>query len=157
MAPRARHAGAEWTTPLVGGGGATLPLVTHWTDAGYGTDPEGDARRRAELEHARLDPAAIRAAHERVEDRILAELTGSPPSPLLVPSERLPLVRPVEGETVLADDAHAVTRTTYGSTVAIVCVCGRWECIVSGPSSAAWAGRDHARHVQDEQAGARGE
>lgn len=48
--------------------------MTHWSDAGFGTDPEDDARRRAELEIARLDPAAIRAAHEAIEDRILDRL-----------------------------------------------------------------------------------
>lgn len=118
--------------------------MTDWTGAGFGTDPEGDARRRAELEPARVDPAALRAAHERVEDEVLRSLA--------LPPERLapPAALPAEG-------AHAVTSTEYGSSVAIVCACGRWECIVSGPSSAAWAGRDHARHVRDEEAGARGE
>lgn len=48
--------------------------MTDWSDAGFGTDPEDDARRRAELEIARLDPAAIRAAHEAIEDRVLARL-----------------------------------------------------------------------------------
>jgi hypothetical protein len=53
------------------------------------------------------------------------------------------------------DDPHAVTTTRHGTSASIVCACGRWECIVSGPSSAAWAGRDYRRHVDDEQRGTR--
>jgi hypothetical protein len=119
--------------------------VTSWSDAGYGLDPEGDARRRAELELARLDPAAIRAAHERVEDEVLASLT----LPDLVVT--IDLVVPEEL------DAHAVTTTPYAGFVAWTCACGRWEAVATGPSSARWAGQDHARHKRDEEAGARGE
>ncbi len=53
-------------------------------------------------------------------------------------------------------DPHAVTRTPYPWGVAWVCACGRWEAVATGPSSAAWAGADHRRHVRDEQSGVRG-
>lgn len=65
-----------------------------------------------------------------------------------------PPEQPLDDE---APDPHAVTSTAYGSSVAVVCACGRWECVVTGPSSARWAGADHARHVRDEEAGARAE
>jgi hypothetical protein len=43
-------------------------------------------------------------------------------------------------------DPHAVTRTEYPWGIAVVCACGQWECVVTGPSSADWARRDHERH-----------
>lgn len=49
-------------------------------------------------------------------------------------------------------DPHAITETRYEWGVAVVCACGRWECVVTGPSSAAWAGRDYRRHVAVETA-----
>lgn len=110
--------------------------MTHWTDAGFGTDPEGDAARRAELETARADPLrAITAAITAAADARHRTSGG---------------LLPEEVHEELYADGHAVTRTDYGSSVAIVCACGRWECIVTGPSSAAWAGRDYRRHVDDE-------
>jgi hypothetical protein len=55
-------------------------------------------------------------------------------------------VEPVEGELLLPADPHALTRTEYPWGVAVVCACGQWECIVTGPCSADWARRDHERH-----------
>lgn len=124
--------------------------MTDWSDAGFGTDPEGDARRRAELEPARLDEAererlailggyglpAVRAQQEQ-RDAYSAEA-----------ADELVLDLGVE----LPEDPHAVTSTAHGSAIAVVCRCGRWECVVTGPSSARWAGADHARHVRDEGA-----
>jgi hypothetical protein len=43
-------------------------------------------------------------------------------------------------------DPHALTRTEYPWGIALVCACGQWECVVTGPSSADWARRDHQRH-----------
>jgi len=62
------------------------------------------------------------------------------------------LVPPPPEEPVEALDPHAITETRYEWGVAVVCGCGRWECVVTGPSSAAWAGRDYLRHVDDETA-----
>jgi hypothetical protein len=113
--------------------------VSHWTDAGYGTDPEGDAARRAALEPARYDQAALPNLADAI--RRTAHL---------VPPSAAEVVEVLGAEVVDQLDPHRITRTDYGSSVAIVCACGRWECIVTGPSSAAWAGRDYRRHVADE-------
>jgi hypothetical protein len=181
--------------------------VSHWSDAGFGTDPEGDAARRAELEPARVD-------RETVEQ--MAKRTGWPVELLLAPvvftSEPEPVVevrpccnyredldRPCRGwqrfragdlqaacdecggwcgvdapcrardDEPLDDlvvtievripeelDPHAITRTEYPWGVAWRCACGRWEAVATGPSSAAYAERDHTRHVRDEEAGTRG-
>lgn len=59
---------------------------------------------------------------------------------------------PVDGEPLDAENPHAVTRTEYPWGIAVVCACGRWECVVTGPSSAAWAEADHRRHVLAETA-----
>lgn len=129
--------------------------MTHWQAAGYGIDPEGDARRRDELSSARVDPdrlavlggyglpAARAQAAEREAREELSEL---------YPDRVSPDPDPEVGEVELHTPGHAVTRTDYGASVAIVCECGRWECIVTGPSSAAWAGRDYRRHVDAETA-----
>jgi hypothetical protein len=119
--------------------------VTDWSDAGFGTDPDGDARRRAELEVARLDPAAIRAAHEAVEDRVLARLH---PSPAEVAAD-------LGGQD--PTDPHALVRTPYPWGVAWVCACGRWEGVATGLRSAAWCEADYGRHRHDEEAAAGGE
>lgn len=55
----------------------------------------------------------------------------------------------VEGEVLDPPDPHGITRTEYPSGVSWVCACGQWEGFATGPSSAAWAGADHRRHVAD--------
>jgi hypothetical protein len=52
----------------------------------------------------------------------------------------------IEGEVLDPPDPHALTRTEYPWGIAVVCACGKWECAVTGPSSAEWARRDHERH-----------
>lgn len=170
--------------------------MTHWTDAGFGTDPEGDARRRAEQGVIEL-PDGTRVAGAPDAPTAVAALAahGLPAIPLgaALPDGRTvddlrvevrpccnyreELDRPCRGVQrfrpgdlqaacdecggwcgidapcrVAEPDPHAITRTEYGSSVALVCACGRWECIVTGPSSAAWAGADYRRHVQRETA-----
>jgi hypothetical protein len=117
--------------------------VSHWTDAGFGTDPEGDDRRREELETARLDVPGLAGSIVRTAHLV-------PPSPDEV-------VEVLGAEVVEQLDPHAITTTEYPSGVAWACACGRWEGFATGPSSARWAGADHARHVRDEEAGARGD
>lgn len=132
--------------------------MTDWSDAGFGTDPEGDARRRAELEHADLDRLpAIPLGAALPGGATLDDLRAGRVEPYSAEAAD-ELVRDLAADLAveLPDDPHAVTSTTYGSAVAVVCRCGRWECVVTGPSSARWAGADHARHVRDEGA-ARGE
>jgi hypothetical protein len=130
--------------------------VTHWSDAGFGTDPEGDAARRAELESRRVDPADLDdpTGLRRLAESRLALPTGGPrgrtPDLVIVDD-------PLDGEVVELLTAHAITRTEYPWGVAWTCACGRWEGVATGPSSARWAGADHARHVRDEDAGTRGE
>lgn len=106
--------------------------MSHWHEAGFGTDPEGDAVRRAEpADLPVLTDAIRRTAH---------------------------LVPPLAAEVLTSEpDPHAVIRRPYPWGVAWTCACGRWEAVATGPSSAAWAGADHARHARDEEAGARGE
>lgn len=129
--------------------------MTSWSDAGFGTDPEGDARRRAELEAARLDEAE----YER-----LAILGGYGLPVVRAQQEQREAYSAEAADYLVLDlatnlgvelsvDPHAVTSTAHGSAIAVVCACGRWECVVTGPSSARWAGADHARHVRAEEAG----
>jgi hypothetical protein len=145
--------------------------VNRWSDAGFGTDPDGDARRRAELEPARVDPDDL-VAHLRAADRL--GILAAPDAALraasegdlagairrtshLVPPSAAEVVEVLGAEVVEQLDPHAITRTEYPSGVAWACACGRWEGFATGPSSARWAGADHARHVRAEEAGARGE
>lgn len=116
--------------------------MSHWHDAGFGTDPEGDAARRAELEPARIDRLP-----NPVDDPVgFAAAVYDVPREL-VESEVLPA----------AIGPHAVARIEHEWGVAWTCACGRWEAVATGPSSAAWAGADHRRHVRDEEAGTRGD
>lgn len=57
---------------------------------------------------------------------------------------------PVEGEVLPPADPHELRRTEYpGHGVLRSCACGRWEAITTGPASAAWATRDHERHLAE--------
>jgi hypothetical protein len=85
---------------------------------------------------AQAEARELRAAADRVEDRAISRA--------LVPVE--PEV--VEGE-LLDDDPHAITRTDYPSGTSWVCACGGWEAFTTGPSSTAWAGADHRRHLAE--------
>lgn len=134
--------------------------MTHWHAAGFGTDPEGDADRRAEQGVVELpdgtrvagapDPQAAIAAVARYDRAALPDLGEAitrtahlvPPSP----GEVQVALGVVEGELLPAEDPHALTRTEYAWGIAVVCACGQWECVVTGPSSADWARRDHERH-----------
>ncbi len=150
--------------------------MSHWTDAGFGTDPEGDARRRAELESngARLDPETLnRLRVSRLDElppiplgaalpdgRTVDDLRGAIERTIhLVPpsAEEVEVVLGPEVVEQLAEDPHAITRKPYEWGDAWTCACGRWEAVTTGPSSARWAGADYARHRSDEEAGARGE
>jgi hypothetical protein len=64
--------------------------------------------------------------------------TPAPPSP-----PAAPLV--VEGEVL---DPHELRLVSIdGTVVGVRCACGRWDAIVTGPSSARWAAADHRRHI----------
>jgi hypothetical protein len=115
--------------------------VSHWTDARFGTDPEGDARRRLELNGARLDPEVL--------DRLRVSRLDEPDDLAGAIRRTAHLVPPSPVEVVEDLDPHAITRTEYPWGVAWACACGGWEAVATGPSSAAWAERDHARHVRD--------
>jgi len=61
-----------------------------------------------------------------------------PPSP----AEVEVVVGPVEVEHELQ------LVSVEGHTVGVRCRCGRWDAIVTGPTSARWAAADHRRHVE---------
>ncbi len=117
--------------------------MSHWHEAGFGTDPDGDAARVAELHRAAILTPRVSDEELPAVVEVLAPVDG----------ELVPVERPAEDGV----DPHAVLRIEYPWGVAWTCACGRWEAVATGPSSAAWAGADHARHVRDEEAGSRGD
>jgi hypothetical protein len=126
--------------------------VTHWHDAGYGTDPDGDATRRAEQGVVELpDGTKIAGVPEHALPEVRRELLPAYVRPVYeAPAEPLRyapvLPEVVEGELLDPADPHALTRREYEWGIAVVCACGKWECVVTGASSADWARRDHERH-----------
>jgi hypothetical protein len=137
--------------------------VTHWHDAGFGTDPEGDARRRAEQGVVEL-PDGTRVAGAPDEQAAIDAVARFDPAALpdladavrrtahLVPPSPAEVEEVLGAEVVQALDPHAIEQRQHGAFVAFVCACGRWDAVVTGPSSARWAGADHRRHVADETA-----
>lgn len=101
--------------------------MTSWSDAGFGLDPIGDARRRAELALARVvelptgGPRGLSADLVIVDDPILPE--------------------PPEGHEV--DTGEDAQGRGYAR-----CRCGDWEAVVTGPSSARWAYEQYAEHLR---------
>lgn len=133
--------------------------MSHWSDAGFGTDPEGDARRRAEQGVIEL-PDGTRVAGAPDAPTAIAALRahGLPAIPLgaaLPDGRTLDDLRAASVVEVVESDGHAITATRHGSAVALVCECGRWDAVVSGRGSATWAGADYRRHVADELRGTR--
>lgn len=123
--------------------------MTHWGDAGFGTDPEGDARRRAEQGVVELTDGT-RVAGAPNEQAAVAAVAPAPHS--IEAADALVRDLAVDLGVEPKPDPHAVTTTEYEWGAAVVCACGRWECAVTGPSSAAWAAADYRRHVARETA-----
>jgi hypothetical protein len=129
---------------------------------GYGTDPEGDAARRAEHGVVELPdgttvagvparelPAVAtrleRLAVESTRDRLLRAVgitraeVGLPELPDGI----------VEGELLdprLSEHEVEVGETRSGLGWAR-CACGQWEAVVTGPASARWAFEQYAEHL----------
>lgn len=59
----------------------------------------------------------------------------------------LPAAPAVEGE-VLAPHELLLVRVE-GRLVGVRCACGRWDAVVTGPTSARWASADHRRHAAE--------
>jgi hypothetical protein len=127
--------------------------------AGWGRDEAGDARRRADLESARVTgpeaeelfelgrrgllsgPGVRRAVEDdlrRRAERILADAKG-----------QLPADHPVQEEPDPVP-GHRVERTRNGTATIVRCECGRWDGAWTGPRSRRRVMDDHAEHVAAE-------
>lgn len=126
---------------------------------GFGTDPEGDRRRREELpgeilringeEFARLRDAGARGWLSRPEFRraIAAEADR------IVREAKALGVDPVEDPDPVPGHLLSKERTSAGNTVAR-CECGRWDGGWTGPRSRRRVLDDYAAHVAAELAAA---
>jgi hypothetical protein len=108
---------------------------------GYGTDPDGDAARRAAIRGAKIPPGgwrttlrdALRAAAEADARRIAAD------------------TRAILGDAQRQIPGHRLDleRTAAGNTIAR-CECGRWDGGWTGPRSRTAVLLDHAQHAAAE-------
>lgn len=144
-----------------------MPSFAAQLGPSWGTDPEGDAERRAEQGVVELgDGTTVAGVPEHalpeVADR-LAVLGGyGLPAARAQAAEREAhsiaaaddLVRDLAVELGVEpkpDDpeGHTPEHGEHGGVGWVRCSCGTWEALVTGPSSAAWARRDYSRHLAE--------
>lgn len=101
--------------------------MTHWHDAGFGTDPDGDAARRAEQGVVELPGGTTVALGN------LPALTSPEPEPVPTPEQ-------------LAE--HEVQTGEVSGVGFARCACGAWEAVVTGPASARWAFDQYREHLR---------
>lgn len=130
-------------------------MSTPWHAAGFGTDPEGDAARRASMASARITPGQwerlgrLTAESDRHMREAISRALGSSTAPDA--EEVLDRYGPD-----LADDpgvpGHHLTPRRGGAGTEVTCECGRWEGWYNGARSRRRVLDDHAVHTAAELA-----